>query len=182
MSITVDIRDIGGVVRKLEREVRRRIQTGVVRGAERGRGILVRKTPTDTGHARAAWRVSSMTTLFSNSGVLARLYNDAPHIGIIESGARPHPVSKEGVAAIEAWVRRHPEIMAAAQDSGHGRMLTQTQDAHRVAMGIAWKLRHHGQEPTYFIKHSLGRVREAMAREVARELKLLAKNPPKDGR
>jgi len=182
MSITVDIKDIGGVVRRLELEVRRRIQAGVVRGAERGRGILVRKTPVDTGHARAAWRVSSMTTLFSGSGVLARLFNDAPHIGIIEAGARPHPVSKEGIAAIEAWVKRHPAVMEAAQDSGHGTMLTQTQAAHRVAMGIAWKLRHHGQAPTYFIKHSLERLRQAMAAEVARELKALAKSPPKGGR
>lgn len=29
---------------------------------------------------------------------------DAPHAGIIELGARPHPVSREGVEAIARWV------------------------------------------------------------------------------
>lgn len=31
--------------------------------------------------------------------------DDAPHAGIIELGARPHPVSREGVEAIARWVK-----------------------------------------------------------------------------
>lgn len=34
------------------------------------------------------------------------LTNVAPHAGIVEEGARPHKVSKEGIEAIAKWVRR----------------------------------------------------------------------------
>lgn len=190
MSITIEAKDAAAVIRAFDRKARETVKRAMMRGAERGRGILVRRTPTDTGHARAAWRV--LSSIIGQE--IARITNDAPHIGIIEAGARPHAVSDVGILAIEAWVHRHG-LGAAAREATHLRNVgeralgmagdrkvpTIEQAEHAIAMGIVWKLRHEGQEPTYFIKHSLPDLRLAMKREVERALKLLAKGPPKKG-
>jgi len=184
MGITVEAKDISTVLAKLEREMKLRLKNGIRRGAARGRGILVRRTPVDTGQAKAGWMEQQ-----GFGDVLWKIVNDAPHIGIIENGARPHAVSDVGILAIEQWVSRHPDIVAQAQDSGArtntsrpsaraSRMLTVDQAIKAVTMGIVWKLRHEGQRPTYFIKNSMEDLREAMASEVSRELRSFFKNPP----
>jgi hypothetical protein len=193
MSITVDARDIAGVIMKLDREMRARLKRGMKKGAHRGRGILVRKTPTDTGQARAGWRVveSPGSNPYIPSDVVSRIVNDAPHIGIIEAGARPHAVSDAGILAIEAWVRRKglaDDAVSAARERnvglralGGAGVKVPSYDAavHAIAMGIVWKLRHFGQEPTYFVRDALPSLRRAMAREVMAEIKALFRDPPR---
>jgi hypothetical protein len=45
-------------------------------------------------------------------GNSAAVVVDAPHAGIIELGARPHPVSREGVEAIARWVTKKLQAVA----------------------------------------------------------------------
>lgn len=49
---------------------------------------------------------------------------------IVEHGRNPGPVGRQGLAAIELWVRRKLGI---ADDK-----------AHSVAVAIGWKIYHHG--------------------------------------
>ncbi len=175
MSVTIDAKDAGKFLRKLDAAARAKARIALIRGAERGRAIMVRKTPVDTGATRAAWKV--FTSSLGNE--VARLANDAPHIGVIEGGARPHPVSDIGILAIERWVARHSEIWQSAQDAGDGRMLTREEAIASVTHGIVWKLRTEGQEPTYFIRDALPELRRAMASEVTALMRELLKAPPR---
>lgn len=175
MSITIEAKDAARFLKKLDAAARAKARVALIRGAERGRAIMVRRTPVDTGATRAAWKVF----LSALGNEVARLSNDAPHVGVLELGARPHPVSDVGILAIERWVARHAEIWQAAQDAGDGRMLTREQAIASVTHGIVWKLRTEGQEPTYFIRNALPALRRAMAAEVTSMMRELLKAPPR---
>jgi len=177
VSVTIESKDAAAFLRKLDIATRKRVRVAMQIGAERGRSIMVRRTPVDTGETKAAWKV--FTTAVSTEA--ARLVNDAPHVGIIETGARPHPVSDVGILAIERWVARHSDIWQAAQDGGGGHMLTKEQAIAAVTHGIVWKLRTLGQEPTYFIRNALPALRRAMAAEVRRLMKDILNSPPRVG-
>ena len=172
--------------------MRKAIARGVVKGAERGRAILVRKTPTDQGQLRASWKVKrGRVTKFARKSILATLINDAPHAGIIEKGARPHPVSKEGFLAIFEWAKRHGFRGARRrfQRGGRTRIVGPQQmvmiygisfadadvQAAQVALGIVRKIRAHGQVGKFFVLKSLPAVEKAMGREINRAIKDLAK-------
>jgi hypothetical protein len=60
---------------------------------------------------------------------------DAPHAGIVELGARPHPVSPEGRMAIARWAAR--------------KLGLSDKEAERASWAIAQKIRERGQPPTY---------------------------------
>ena len=90
---------------------------------------------TDRGILKAGWRARGL----ASKG--AEVVNDAPHAGIIELGARPHPVSKEGVQAIARWAARKLGIAK--------------KDAMGVAYRIASKIRAVGQKPHYLVRDSL---------------------------
>jgi hypothetical protein len=74
---------------------------------------------------------------------VAITFNDAPHIGVLECGARPHPVSLEGQRAIYEWVERHFRLAGGIVLSGRDMTkgiksdsLTNTKSrAHKVARG-----------------------------------------------
>lgn len=177
MSITIEAKDASKFLRALDQAARRKMRIALQSGAERGRSIMVRRTPVDTGHMRAAWRVF-MTALGNEA---AKLTNDHPAIGVVEAGARPHPVSDLGILAIERWVGRHPDIWQGAQSGPGGRMLTREQAISAITHGIVWKLRTEGQEPTYFVRDALPHLRRAIAREVMRMMRELLAAPPKAG-
>lgn len=73
---------------------------GLVLAAHRGRTLLVRESPVDQGLFRNSWEVRE--AFFG-----AVIDNTAPHAGIIEKGARPHKVNREGIDALTKWVLRH---------------------------------------------------------------------------
>lgn len=77
------------------------IQDGLLMAAHRGRALLVQKSPVDQGVYKNSWAVRE------RGADGPTIDNDAPHAGIIEGGARPHLVSREGIEALTAWVKRH---------------------------------------------------------------------------
>lgn len=151
------------------------VNRGLRLGAERGRSRMVRITPRDLGQARNSWRVRVVP-----KG--SELVNDAPHIGILEKGARPHPVSREGIEALTRWALRKIDLSSSKDVHGPvqrgkgGRSAlvksARQQMAEGVAHAIAWKLRHHGQKPTYFIRNEMDRLTTYAKQEVDRVVRI----------
>jgi len=173
--VVISAKDLPAELQRREAAIRRAIGRGIRDGARRGRAFLVRKTPKDQGQAKAAWRD---TATGRTSGMVAEVMNDAPYIGILEAGARPHPVSEEGQRAIFEWVKRN-----IANFIGRDRARTIKRrfksyldiEAKQIASAIVWKIRKYGQAPTYFIRDSLPELTDFAADEVAREMRALAK-------
>jgi len=166
-TFTLTPDELARVMRRHAKEAPEAVRRGMRAGARRGAAHMPKKTPTDMGQMRNSWRVSG-----------DRLYNDAPPVGILEAGARPHPVSDAGMLALEAWALRHPSVLAAFSDDGKGRMRTRQQAAQAAAAAIAWKLRTQGQKATYFTLNELPALRRFARQEVARELtKYFQKDP-----
>lgn len=194
MSITIEPRDAARIVSMFEKEAKERLKRAMRRGAERGRGILVRATPTDTGNARAAWKVIQTAGIGVSDQVLAKIFNDAPYIGILDLGARPHAVSEAGRLAIYAWVLRNlrdslrdEARTARATAKASGRKMGKLGDrvnagAMRATNAIIHKINTEGQAPTYFVRNNLEKLRTVMAREIKSELRALSKNPPRPSR
>lgn len=176
---------------QLPKELRARVektpivlQRGIVTAAHRGRTYMVRKTPRDRGQLRNAWRVR-----FRRGGkyVGCNLVNDAPYAGVVEHGARPHAVSREGWESIYEWVRRKglvTEEFLGWEKAGRGGGRVQVRKTRKIKAGgfddpdisaITWgivkKLQRVGQAPTYFVKLSLPRLSKLMRLEVARIIK-----------
>lgn len=141
-------KDPAKVYRRAMRNQQKAIERGVLRAKTLGLTILVERSPVDQGQLRAAWRITE-------DGII----NDAPHAGIVENGARPHPVGPAGILALTDWAMRHGA--------------TDEQEAEAIAHAIAWKIRHHGQAPTYFVRDSQRELRKILKVEVEQQLKKL---------
>jgi hypothetical protein len=127
------------------------------RAALHGQRILAVRTPRATGTTAARWRVQAGKRWANQYGVgvtLPEIYNPAPHIGVLELGARPHPVNAAGLAALTRWAVL---VLGVSYE-----------EAQQVANAIAWKLRHHGAKPTYFVRDSRGDLGHAVALELKR--------------
>jgi len=135
----------------------RAVARGMMNGAYHGMSILVRRSPVYLGQLKASWRV---TTHVAGKYRVPEIENTAPHVGIVEAGARPHPVSREGVEALTRWA--------------HLVLGLDPAESERAARGIAFKIRREGQAPTYFVRDSLPAVGRAMSAGVAAELKRTA--------
>lgn len=169
MSIVIKTnpREFPRLVQSRLRSAPRAVEKGMRRGAMRGRTIVSRKTPKDTGQLKASWRVHRFPEI-----VLA---NDAPHAGIVEMGARPHPVNKAGLMAIYRWVYRHRSSFG-IRAKKRNKKVRKTSSSGRgldpnimsIANAIAWKIRKHGQRPTYFVRQSLPAMQAAMVQEVVK--------------
>lgn len=166
------------------------VAKGLLAGAHRGRTILVRRTPKDRGQARRGWRVVKRRSALTGSVYRVDLANDAPYVGVLELGARPHPVSKEGFLSILGWVRRHglmaeaPKGGKAARRTYYGQVFTGRRALEaEVAWNIVRKLRRVGQAPTYFVRNSMPMLQRAVAEEVKRVVTRLANTKaPKGGK
>lgn len=130
--------------------------------AHRGRTLLVRKSPVDRGNFKNAWRVRTIA-----GG--AEIQNDAPYAGIIELGARPHPVSREGIEALTGWARRH---FPGVDEKEH----------KSIAFAIAAKLKKYGQKPTYLVRDSMDELRQYIGEAMEAEVKKFAANRTKGGK
>ena len=156
---------VGPEMRAALKKVRTGIAMGTQRAALRGRAHMVRATPVDQGELRASWFVDATP---GSRGVMTELNNKAPHAGIVEHGARPHPVSREGWESIYEWARRHFTGSGERDKDGRDKKLT----------GITWaivkKIKTEGQKPTYFIKNELDTLGSFAAQEIQRVLAEIA--------
>lgn len=121
-----------------------------------GEVIVAQKTPVDKGQAKNAWKVSPTSTG-------ADLFNDAPHIGILELGSRPH---RPPLTPILEWVVRK---------FGTGkRSFTNISEVEPHLVGIAKaivrKIEREGTRPHYMVRDSLGKLTAIAKREVERSL------------
>lgn len=175
--IVIKPSQVGKQILGRSRAVRKAIARGAVKGAERGRAILVRKTPTDQGQLRASWKVKrGRVTMLGRTSILATLLNDAPHAGIVEKGARPHPVSRAGIEALTQWAWRHRRELGIVTASGRAaRGKKAMAEARSVAFAIAAKIRREGQVGKFFVLKSLPALEKAMGREINRQIRDLAK-------
>lgn len=171
-----------------EKTVRRAIAVGALAGAHRGRALIVRRTPTDQGQLKASWKVKAGAGEFTGFSIsLAELINDAPHIAIVELGAKPHKVSAEGWAAIYEWARRHYRgavtgagvkvytlggggTMKRRGSAAIGPFRGDDPDITAITWAIVNKIKLHGQQPTFFVRNSVDELREVMAAELNREI------------
>jgi hypothetical protein len=186
---------LAGQLRGRNRATLQAIARGALRGAQRGRAIVVRETPVDQGQLKNAWKVEpgnkamllgkgliARAVRFVNGMTLAELRNTAPHAGIVELGARPHPVSPEGIQAIADWALRNLDlgtVVGPVKRGGGGRRKME-RDAREaaamaVAQAIAWKIRKYGQEPTYFVKGCLPALHQAVEVEVSKAIEEVAR-------
>lgn len=193
MKLPIRLQDLDKELAARASAVREGVGLGIRNGARRARALLVRKSPKDTGHLKAGWRdtVSTGLAVKLGTGVVAEVYNDVPYAGIIEHGARPHPVSEEGQRAIFEWVKRNIPIMGprAARPRKKADQFGAAAVAYRldqldvsmeqvaIAMGIIRKLRTRGQAPTYFVRDSLPDIRRGVGQEITRALKKVAGKP-----
>lgn len=167
-TIRMTIDKLPGAIEELQADMKRAIVKGVRSGAHRGQAFIVRKTPTDQGQLKNSWEV--VTTISDGAlGELCELINTAPHAGIVELGARPHPVSEEGFEAIRQWVFRHRAEFGMVTASGRARS-RKAKDVEkmveRITWGIVMKIRKYGQDPTYFVRKNLGELRKIVQLEV----------------
>jgi len=109
-----------------------------------------RRGITDLGIFKASWKA------VRNPDGGASISSDAPQAGVIELGARPHPVSQEGRDAIAAWAQRKLGLSPA--------------EAMRAAFLIARKISREGQKPTYLVRDSLPHARTFYGEEIVRVL------------
>jgi hypothetical protein len=192
-TVTIDPRDVPAMIEETNRGMLQAIQRGGNRGAERGRTFIAKKTPVDLGQLKASWYVWRG---YEGSGaipmvqgvrelVLAELRNTAPHAGIVELGARPHPVSPEGWAAIYEWARRHfgfqtrpgGRMHRIGGDVGDDPFLTE------LTWAIVYKIQREGQKPTYFVRENLPTLRQILHTEILRAVaQFNPGRPPRRGR
>jgi hypothetical protein len=118
--------------------------------AEIARNILSQAAPVDLGELKASLRVERHA--FGTS--LATVVADAPYAGIIERGARPHPVSRAGIESLTRWAMRK---MREPEDVARG-----------IAFAIDTKLRERGQKPTWWFKSRLPIFKKILIAEVQR--------------
>lgn len=192
MRIKTTPEELPGLLHSHHASLRAGIVEGTTAGAHRARGLLARKTPKDTGMAKAAWKVTSG---IPSLGILAELHNDAPYVGILEKGARPHSVNKEGWAAIYRWVlrkglagkrvresqRKTKNIRTLGQAFNSIGRIEHNRARERQAAAITWaivgKIRKEGQRPTYFVRDAMPKVRSYMRSEVRKRLNALFRAP-----
>lgn len=144
--------DASQVSTSLQKEAKR--HRGAIEKAKRGAAMkfkahMIRVVNesgiTDTGAAKNGFRTSN-----------DRVWNEAPHWIFIEVGTRPHKVSREGVMAIAAWVRRKLRI----QD-----------DAVSIAYAIAKKIEKEGTKPHYMMRDAMPFAKQFFAEELERILR-----------
>ncbi len=180
MAINITAKQLPAVLRRRAREHPEVVKQGLLLAAERGRKLLVRKSPVGiSGTFKDAWLVHPRP-----HG--AELENSAPYAGIIELGARPHPVSREGWQAIFEWVRRKIRVTrtrwSRAGRSG-GRTGTQITSMRKkgdpelvsITNAIVWKIQTEPTKGHYIVRGSMDDLYRYVNAEVGRALRKHAK-------
>jgi hypothetical protein len=103
---------------------------------------------------------------------------NAPHSGIVESGARPHKVSLQGIIAIAEWVVRKLRLRTRRRASDRWRSKSPEREfrtrkygwaeALGIARAIAKKIEREGQQGRYFMRDALPKARQFYHEELNR--------------
>jgi hypothetical protein len=189
--IAIKASDIAKIVEP--RLPRALVERAGVRAAYRGQALLRKRTPVDQGQLKNSWQVHPRP----GAREFVTIENRAPHAGIVERGARPHPVSRAGKMALYWWVVRNRKKFSSLRTAG-GRA---SRIRHRIASGpvqaggtrpmaqldprvmsIVWgivkKLEKKGQKPTYFVKNSLPTLEKFFAIEAQRAVREIGARKP----
>jgi hypothetical protein len=78
-----------------------------------------------------------------------------PYARVIEYGCSPHPVSEEGVRAIEKWAQRKVRTEYTTKSGNQRKRKLKETEAREMAEAIAWKIRLHGQEPNPWVRPAI---------------------------
>lgn len=148
------------------------VRRGSMAAAHRSKTMISRHTPSDLGQLAHSWGVRNMGRdskgKFVKTKYMAELYNDAPHAGVVEAGARPHKVSAEGWWSIYEWVERHfPE---AASEDGQVDVYGNDPEFSRITWAIVRKIGRDGQKATYFVRKRLPALVQIAQVEVGRAI------------
>lgn len=186
-------KQLGRLLKKRNEATLAAIAKGALRGAHRGRAVVVKETPVDQGELKAGWKVhpgdrnvlrGKRTLRSAIFGIrLANLDNHAPHGGIVELGARPHSISEEGMEALTDWVLRHIRfrLRRKARSDTRSKGDRRLAQAREIANRIAFKIRKYGQEPTYFVKGCLPLLHGFVEAEVERAIERVASRRGQSG-
>jgi hypothetical protein len=191
-TFTIRPSEVASVLRAHAKSFPMAVKAGAGLAAQRGRTHLVRTSPVDTGMYKNSWVVLDLAM-----GMESRvtLENNAPHAGIIELGARPHPVGRAGIEALTQWVKR--KILRGAYSGvrknasaapKRGRKLSATAQAYKaqanwtlddeakkIAFAIAKKIEKEGQKPTYHLRDSIPKLRKFLIEEINRQVERVLK-------
>jgi len=194
--------ELGRVLRRHAEMGPRVARMGLRVGVERGRALVVRRTPVGIppGAMRQAWAV------FPWGALGWKLDNSSPHSAIVEAGARPHPVSREGVEAIREWVARVLPLITtksgdtrkatAAERDASGALARHTgatdklskkqrrlRDLGKLIDSITWaivaKLKREGQKPRWVVRDVLPELRKMAGEEVGKAVAAFLASAPK---
>jgi len=149
VSIKIHPKDFPAEIAARFRETPKTIIRGMNDGAAFGQALLAHRTPRATGETAALWEVKPGNPATGEGPVT---HNDAPHVGVLETGARPHAVSPEGIEALARWAKLKFGLSP--------------KDALDAANAIAWRIRKKGVKPTYFVRDSRRELASAMARGI----------------
>lgn len=175
MSINVNIPPgaLGAFLKAQGTSQKAAIDRGIRVAKHRAVRLLKERTPLDQGVMRAAWSVTK-------NGV----ENDSPIAGIIEKGARPHKVSREGFEQIYEWVRRKVPVVegligphqagARGKRGRFGHMLTASEAGKKydkAAYDITWaivkRLEREGYKGTRFVEKSMPEILNMSVEEIS---------------
>lgn len=184
MIIRTTPRGVAKAIKAHSKRTKMAIVDGATAGAHRARAIIVSETPVDQGELKASWKVRN--PLLRSTGIgrtfeLAVVQSDATHAGIIEAGARPHPVSREGLENIYQWVRRNFRIQGKgrkkrARFGGKGQRVRpgrfgSNPELTAITNAIAWKLRRRGQKGRFIVKRNMRKFTRITAGEIDSRMK-----------
>jgi hypothetical protein len=173
MIIPLTPEQVPGLLKRHAKEMPEAIARGAFRAANRARTRLVRVSPVDQGQYKNSWTIKEVKSFFRRYVVVV---NDAPHAGIIELGARPHKVNREGIEALKEWAKRH--MLLGAQRAVRrvrkaNRASVQADvdaEATRVAFAIAKKIEKYGQRGRFVVERQMPHITRWLAQEMAKEL------------
>lgn len=170
------------------------VQLAAFRAAVRTQTLLKRrsrKLANDRGVYANAWQVQPRSVrtyrkakLFGRREI-CRVENLTPYAGVIELGARPHPVSLEAQKSIREWVRRNLRVASwskAGRSGGQvqtGTRMRKKKDPEldRITKAIVWKIQRYGQKPRYVVSGVIDQIQRFTQQMVAREIKRMSHNP-----
>jgi hypothetical protein len=184
---TVALKDLAKTLERHDVRTKASVNRGLRSAARFGRTHLVSVTPKDRGMAKAAWKEYDGPIDARGATPAAWVENSSPYIGILENGARPHAVSKEGQEAIYQWVLRNLRMIGSASEgyaAVHGNDLHEGQHrrtfgsvdggeklARQITFLICRKIRKYGSKPHFFVRDSMELLTRVAQREVERCLR-----------
>jgi hypothetical protein len=185
-TITIDAGSLGARITSDHKGAPKAVSRAIYSGLQRGKAYIVGKSPVDRGILRNAWKVIRL----SNGG--SELVNDQPYAGIMERGARPFKISREGREALARWVFRKilqgsiqvqkagrvskakylPVGVAQARAQQHkARVRAELEaEADAIAWAIAKKFERVGMKGKRFVWQALPKLADIMEEEINRSL------------